>query len=137
MYERVCVACEAVYARHAQSPRQSFCWECFEQHAREGRLAITSVLRAVQRGEFPPAKQCECADCGRPARDYDHRDYTRPLDVTPVCRGCNQRRGPAFNSFWRPESLHPPMVACESLTHITQTDGTARHEGAAQTSGVA
>lgn len=39
-----------------------------------------------------------CADCGQPATMYDHRDYSRPLDVEPVCRTCNRRRGHAIDS---------------------------------------
>jgi len=27
---------------------------------------------------------------------YDHRDYFKLLEVEPVCRGCNRRRGQAF-----------------------------------------
>lgn len=38
-----------------------------------------------------------CVDCGRPAKVYDHRDYSRPLDVEPVCKGCNKKRGPGLN----------------------------------------
>ena len=34
-----------------------------------------------------------CVDCGKPAREYDHRDYARPLDVQPVCSRCNHLRG--------------------------------------------
>lgn len=37
----------------------------------------------------------ECVDCGMPAKEYDHRDYTRPLDVVPVCGSCNSKRGVA------------------------------------------
>lgn len=36
-----------------------------------------------------------CVDCGKPAESYDHRDYSKPLDVEPVCQGCNVRRGQA------------------------------------------
>jgi hypothetical protein len=25
---------------------------------------------------------------------YEHRDYTKPLQVEPVCRSCNALRGP-------------------------------------------
>lgn len=39
-----------------------------------------------------------CVDCGAPAAVYDHREYARPLDVVPVCRGCNARRGPALEA---------------------------------------
>ena len=51
---------------------------------------------AVKRGSLRVAKSLTCVDCGRQARDYDHRDYSRPLDVQPVCRSCNLRRGPAL-----------------------------------------
>lgn len=40
----------------------------------------------------------KCVDCGGIARHYEHRDYTRPLEVEPVCPSCNYKRGPARNS---------------------------------------
>lgn len=58
--------------------------------------AHIAVGRAVRNGLLPRASECQCADCGKPASEYDHRDYTRPLDVAPVCRLCNRRRGPAL-----------------------------------------
>jgi hypothetical protein len=36
-----------------------------------------------------------CVDCGNRAAVYDHRNYGRPLDVVPVCRPCNAKRGKA------------------------------------------
>jgi hypothetical protein len=42
-----------------------------------------------------PARDFACADCGKPATDYDHRDYRKPLEVEPVCHSCNLKRGPA------------------------------------------
>jgi hypothetical protein len=45
-------------------------------------------------------------DCGDPAETYDHRDYTQPLLVDPVCLACNKRRGPGF-----PYPDSPPAVA--------------------------
>lgn len=36
-----------------------------------------------------------CVDCGKPAAEYEHRDYSRPLDVEPVCNSCNAKRGTA------------------------------------------
>lgn len=50
----------------------------------------------VRKGEIPPATSFQCTDCSRPACQYDHRDYNRPLMVDPVCRSCNLRRGPAI-----------------------------------------
>lgn len=57
--------------------------------------ARAAVAREVKSGRLKPAKECTCVDCGKQARDYDHRDYNKPLEVQPVCRPCNKRRGPA------------------------------------------
>ena len=46
-------------------------------------------------GELLPATAFKCVDCERPATVYDHRDYSKPLAVEPVCRSCNVMRGPA------------------------------------------
>lgn len=55
------------------------------------------VNKAIKRGLLPDLKSGEyaCVDCGRVAHEYEHRDYSRPLDVEPVCRSCNKRRGSA------------------------------------------
>ena len=45
--------------------------------------------------KLPPADGQTCVDCGQRAFHYDHRYYSRPLDVVPVCRTCNHLRGPA------------------------------------------
>ena len=37
----------------------------------------------------------KCVDCGNEATCWEHRDYSRPLDVDPICQSCNVRRGPA------------------------------------------
>lgn len=56
------------------------------------------VARAIQLGMLPDLKAVRilCGDCQqRPATEYDHRDYERPLEVQPVCHACNGRRGRA------------------------------------------
>lgn len=50
---------------------------------------------AIATGKVPSARGLVCVDCSEPATEYDHRDYTKPLEVDPVCRSCNHRRGPA------------------------------------------
>ena len=45
-------------------------------------------------GLLPPAAGQRCVDCGVPAKFYDHRDYSKPLVVEPVCHRCNILRGP-------------------------------------------
>ena len=57
--------------------------------------ACTAVSSAVKRGEIPSIHTQKCIDCGKPAKHYDHRDYDKPLDVEPVCMGCNDKRGRA------------------------------------------
>lgn len=56
---------------------------------------ISQVGTAVKDGDLPNPHDRRCADCGNPAEVYEHRNYTRPLDVVAVCQGCNLRRGPA------------------------------------------
>lgn len=60
-----------------------------------GPSASAVVARAIKDGLLQPAKNFACIDCGDPAQQYDHRDYNKPLVVDPVCRSCNQLRGPA------------------------------------------
>ena len=76
----------------------SGCDECRRKHedlVRAGRGDAHYVVRcAIKRGALRPAYELDCADCGAPADFYDHRDYSKPLKVEPVCHGCNNRRGP-------------------------------------------
>lgn len=98
-----CLACGASTERQPQS-RSNFCLSCLHRHSDEGWAAIIAVRKAIKSGQLQRASTLACVDCAKPARDYDHRDYTKPLDVAPVCRSCNQKRGQAFNSFYRPQS---------------------------------
>lgn len=55
------------------------------------------VARAKRFGLLPSARNYQCVDCAAPAIEYDHRDYSKPLQVEPVCRRCNLARGSAMN----------------------------------------
>jgi len=57
--------------------------------------AHSAVAKAIAAGDLQRPATFFCADCGCVAEHYDHRDYTKPLDVDPVCRKCNYKRGPA------------------------------------------
>jgi len=58
--------------------------------------AHSMVACAIRVGLLPKLDgSIVCTDCVEPAHEYDHRDYGRPLDVEPVCRSCNKRRGSA------------------------------------------
>lgn len=59
--------------------------------AARAMVAAAIKLRMLQH----PENQY-CVDCGAQATEYDHRDYNKPLDVDPVCHGCNIKRGPGI-----------------------------------------
>ena len=96
-------------------PSGRFCPRCAERYsaircnvfARYRPLAgkaIAAVKQAVAAGELPRLDgSVLCVDCGKPARNYDHRDYRKPLDVEPVCMSCNKQRGTA-----EPYASNPP-----------------------------
>jgi hypothetical protein len=96
MATRICERCGGEFDRHA--PVVRFCFPCTKQRDKDSGayLAHQAVSAAVRRGDMPRASEFPCVDCAKPARDYDHRDYSKPLDVQPVCRSCNKLRGPAI-----------------------------------------
>jgi hypothetical protein len=60
--------------------------------------ALRAVASAIRHGLLPSlvTTNVACADCDENwAQCYDHRDYSKPLDVVPVCMSCNSHRGPA------------------------------------------
>lgn len=121
----------ATHGRRPGSLIRCTCTKCGEVEMRPGcsssfvctncrphtlqQIAHLEVARAIRRGELTPASQCKCVDCGEPATGYDHRDYTKPLDVAPVCRSCNTRRGPAIGS----RAMKRTTVYIRSATGIT------------------
>lgn len=74
-----------------------FCFNCtYERTHYNGRAAAGGAISALVRsGAIKKASSYQCVDCGDKAAEYDHRDYSKPLEVEPVCRKCNCRRGPA------------------------------------------
>lgn len=72
----------------------------YTQWGGTGRGTANSIVsQAIANGLVKPADAFECADCGVQAQQYDHRDYNKPLEVEPVCRRCNQLRGPAVPRY--------------------------------------
>src|SRR6267154_4067843 len=91
-----CTTCRKTFKKPATSFRPSRCLDCelmaVELQSKAGGLVAT----AVRHGVLAKAVTLQCVDCGKPASEYDHRDYHKPLDVVPVCRSCNYMRGPAI-----------------------------------------
>lgn len=66
------------------------------KRAKVASIARSLVRRAMVKGILPFPSSLKCADCGVRASCYDHRDYSKPLEVVAVCRRCNAARGPAL-----------------------------------------
>jgi hypothetical protein len=105
----VCSECSVTYKAQSGSHRdRRHCLGCAAQYAAVQKKAISETTRAVKRGLIKPAKGQQCADCGLPAKYLDHRDYTKPLEVDPVCAVCNAKRG---GGKWKPHHVRvaPPV----------------------------
>lgn len=64
------------------------------------RRASSLVAEAIKKGVIKPIdKEVKCIDCGNQAIGYDHRDYTKPLEIEPVCKRCNRIRPRALPEF--------------------------------------
>lgn len=116
----VCIRCKLPSQRDPRV-RSFMCESCMCLHRDEARRATSEVTKAIKNGEMDRADAHACADCGKTARDWDHRDYLRPLEVVPLCKGCNIKRGTAFDSVYRPagEVERPPL--------FVSTDRRRRH----------
>lgn len=77
------------------------CLKCARRRVNAPDLiaAHGAVAGAIRKGLLVHPRLLECVDCGAQARDYDHRDYSRHLDVVPVCRSCNKLRGPGLRAL--------------------------------------
>jgi len=97
---RLCQCCGVADISHRHG-RAKYCLSCRNdgQIGRGRILALRAVNTRVRTGEMPRADTFVCVDCGQAAHSWEHRDYSRPLDVEPVCRSCNHKRGPAKNNF--------------------------------------
>lgn len=105
----VCLDCHTPVAHERGFPRLR-CEPCRGRHrymldTLSGRSnAQSKVHIAIRRGDMKKAAEFICVDCGRPAEVYDHRDYSQPLAVEPVCRCCNIMRGSAKPAWHIPAS---------------------------------
>jgi hypothetical protein len=67
-----------------------------KQEAQRLRNVARGVIcYAMQKGRLLDLSKAnvQCVDCGKRALVWDHRDYTKPMLVDPVCYSCNGLRG--------------------------------------------
>lgn len=87
---RICLYCQCI-SRFDLG--RLFCRRCYYEFEKVKQRAHGIVCRARLRGKLLDPKTLKCTDCDKPAVFYDHPDYRNPLEVEPVCRGYNKRRG--------------------------------------------
>lgn len=96
----------------AEGRSRPWCWECgyfrYRCLSRVQAAASARLNKAIRQGVLPAVTTLACADCGSPAVCYDHRDYTKPLAVDPVCKSCNAFRGSADDWGELPERIVRP-----------------------------
>ncbi len=88
-----CVTCHQLFRVRHGCKRS--CVDCEDLRLKAKEAAQNALQREYKAGRMLRAKHYKCRDCGAQAEVYDHRDYSKPLDVEPVCRSCNAHRGPA------------------------------------------
>lgn len=89
-----CVTCLGLFRVRSSGGKRS-CVDCEDLRVRAKEVATRKVGREIKAGRMKPATAYNCVDCGAPAKHYEHRNYSEPLCVDPVCRRCNRLRGPA------------------------------------------
>lgn len=90
----------------------------FSERDRLRQRAWDAVSAAIKAGKIPHPQSLQCFDCDNPAYAYEHRDYRKPLDVQPVCQGCNNRRGPALPAIGANDGLRHKRPEIEGITNI-------------------
>lgn len=104
----LCIDCGRPHDRHHATYR---CRMCHYGMAKLRARALSKVADAIKCGRLEKATKLLCFFCEKPARVYDHRDYRKALDVTPVCHPCNQMRGPAvWREYTEPDSYTYTMA---------------------------
>ena len=91
MSSLLCKSCGLEIGRPKLRGRLMYCMAC----AAYKEIVRGAVTRAVLSGSLPRAKTEKCRRCDNQAHAWDHRDYSKPLDVIPLCRACNNRAEPA------------------------------------------
>ena len=82
--QRYCRVCHAAYAR-ARRPRHAD----LEPGQKQRSIARSYANVYQRRGKITPEP---CSGCRDPVAQKHHEDYSRPLQITWLCRKCHQKR---------------------------------------------
>ena len=92
-----------------------------DEYKKMQHIAHGMVANEKRKGNLQPVSDFSCVDCGRDAENYDHRDYSKPLDVVPVCVSCNHHRGSALPEYIHPVKEYVGIKTEQVMTRITKT----------------
>lgn len=87
-----CIDCGKPTNRTKAAKRCHACAGVVAQYQNTGMYRVKLL---IQQGVIQKPNVHACVDCGAPATCYDHRDYSKPWQVEPVCARCNNVRGAA------------------------------------------
>lgn len=57
----------------------------------EKNKAQLKILTEIRAGRMLPAKEFLCVFCENYAEEYHHPDYSKPLEVKPLCHDCHMK----------------------------------------------
>lgn len=99
----VCSNCGFLIARQSSTgqwargkSQRQHCSACQGLFAKVIALAHGRILTLIKRGVMEPWEGKSCIDCGAPAVSYDLRNYSLPKEAVPICKSCNNIRGPGI-----------------------------------------
>lgn len=96
-----CKRCKVPYLGAVQS---QYCKPCRPIVSNARQNAYYHLGKAIARGDIVHPSTLKCRDCGGGATSYEHRNYSEPLRVDPICFSCNKRRGaaewPEIGAIW-------------------------------------
>lgn len=106
---KTCIECRREFCTGVRTTLRCRSCNAYGEGRKLREKAHRLVSEAVREGRLPRLAVVEiaCVDCGSRATVWEHRDYTKPLDVQPTCRGCDKRRGPG----WVPGMNHADEAA--------------------------
>lgn len=90
-----CKACQKANAnvwRKANPKKIKSKDKAYRENNRKKRTAHEAIAYLVRTGKLPKVLTCTCVDCGIPAAEYHHEDYSKPLEVVALCKKCHAKR---------------------------------------------
>ena len=110
--------------------KHSYCLSCHASNMRKVRpkhkdLKPLAEFKANARGYANAYlnkgvfKKCECSKCGNPKAEKHHHDYSKPLEITWLCRKCHlDHHKQLDNVFHMKQHFEHLNLRINQLNHI-------------------